>query len=471
MAYTIEITEINEPNIEVTAGSTFPITISYDALQLDGVDVTNAVINVSGDLILTKSDGTTINAGQAKGPAGEGVPTGGTAGQALVKIDGTNYNTQWQTIITDVVQDTTPQLGGDLDVNGKKIISVSNADITIEPNGTGDVVLATDTLKLGDSGATFTALIANNSGQLALRDSTATKNIRIKSPDYNDGIEINTSSGQIGILSGDDDVKISSAVSTHSVYVNDVKVTTTITGGPNGTGGLEISAADSTNVKPVILQHTKGVSGYVSVDRTNNGITRVVPGSLGSAVIGQVTGGGTITVPAGGNQNISITPNGTGKVVLDGLSWPNADGVSGYVLATDGAGVLGWVNGATLGTGVYLDAVQDDSAPTLGGDLNVNGYKIKNNQTNGDVKIDSNGTGRVKLNNIAFPGTDGAAGQVIKTDGSGVLSWADKQDPTIVNDSQPAIQSTGQHWYRPVTGAFYTARNGNWDSINDDGFF
>lgn len=32
------------------------------------------------------------------GPAGVGVPAGGTAGQALTKIDGTNYNTHWTTI-------------------------------------------------------------------------------------------------------------------------------------------------------------------------------------------------------------------------------------------------------------------------------------------------------------------------------------------------------------------------------------
>ena len=43
--------------------------------------------------------------------------------------------------IDDVVEDTTPQLGGDLDVNGKKIVSVSDGDIEIEPNGTGDIVL------------------------------------------------------------------------------------------------------------------------------------------------------------------------------------------------------------------------------------------------------------------------------------------------------------------------------------------
>ena len=43
------------------------------------------------------------------------------------------------TYLESVVDDTTPQLGGDLDVNGKKIISASNGDIPLAPNGSGMV--------------------------------------------------------------------------------------------------------------------------------------------------------------------------------------------------------------------------------------------------------------------------------------------------------------------------------------------
>jgi len=39
----------------------------------------------------------------------------------------------------EVVNDTTPQLGGNLDVNGNQIVSASNGDISIQPNGTGTV--------------------------------------------------------------------------------------------------------------------------------------------------------------------------------------------------------------------------------------------------------------------------------------------------------------------------------------------
>lgn len=41
--------------------------------------------------------------------------------------------------ISNVVEDTTPQLGGNLDVNGKTINSVSNGAIRILPNGTGKI--------------------------------------------------------------------------------------------------------------------------------------------------------------------------------------------------------------------------------------------------------------------------------------------------------------------------------------------
>lgn len=43
--------------------------------------------------------------------------------------------------ITDVLQDTTPQLGGNLDVNGKSIVSVSAGNILITPDTTGKIVL------------------------------------------------------------------------------------------------------------------------------------------------------------------------------------------------------------------------------------------------------------------------------------------------------------------------------------------
>ena len=46
-----------------------------------------------------------------------------------------------QSYLLNVVEDTTPQLGGNLDVNGSSIVSTANANINITPDGTGNVVL------------------------------------------------------------------------------------------------------------------------------------------------------------------------------------------------------------------------------------------------------------------------------------------------------------------------------------------
>ena len=43
--------------------------------------------------------------------------------------------------MTSLAVDTTPQLGGNLDVNGNSIVSASNGDITIAPNGSGEINL------------------------------------------------------------------------------------------------------------------------------------------------------------------------------------------------------------------------------------------------------------------------------------------------------------------------------------------
>jgi len=45
---------------------------------------------------------------------------------------------------SDIVFDTTPQLGGSLDVNGNSIVSTGNADININPDGTGTVITNKD---------------------------------------------------------------------------------------------------------------------------------------------------------------------------------------------------------------------------------------------------------------------------------------------------------------------------------------
>ena len=77
------------------------------------------------------------------------------------------------TVTADLSGDTSPQLGGDLDVNGQDIVSTSNADIDIIPNGTGDVNLGADTVQVGDNDANAT-ITTQGTGDLILNTNNGT---------------------------------------------------------------------------------------------------------------------------------------------------------------------------------------------------------------------------------------------------------------------------------------------------------
>ncbi len=106
----------------------------------------------------------------------------GTAILFATANDGTNPDIIQIQTGGDVVDDTSPQLGGDLDVNGNKIVSTSNGNIELEPNGTGDVILDTDQVVVGggsevgqisSNGAYDLKLVTNsntNSGNITITD-------------------------------------------------------------------------------------------------------------------------------------------------------------------------------------------------------------------------------------------------------------------------------------------------------------
>tara|TARA_R100001460_G_scaffold29909_4_gene59246 strand:- start:12372 stop:14399 length:2028 start_codon:yes stop_codon:yes gene_type:complete len=68
------------------------------------------------------------------------------------------------------------------------------------------------------------------------------------------------------------------------------------------------------------------------------------------------------------NGDITITPNGNGKIVLDGLNFPIADGNANEVLQTNGSGQLSF-------TAINTD-LSADSSPQLGGNLDLNSSNI-----------------------------------------------------------------------------------------------
>ena len=71
--------------------------------------------------------------------------------------------------LQNIVEDLTPQLGANLDVNDKAIVTAvgSNKDVIITPDGTGDIGLETDKVKVGSTGEDAT-ITTNGSGSLTI---------------------------------------------------------------------------------------------------------------------------------------------------------------------------------------------------------------------------------------------------------------------------------------------------------------
>jgi hypothetical protein len=94
---------------------------------------------------------------------------------SLATLDHSANTVNWldSTVSADLLGDTSPQLGGNLDVNGNDIVSTSNADIDIIPNGTGDVNLSADTVQIGDNNANAT-LTTQGTGDLILNTNNGT---------------------------------------------------------------------------------------------------------------------------------------------------------------------------------------------------------------------------------------------------------------------------------------------------------
>ena len=339
---------------------------------------------VSGDVTISSTGATTIGSGavetamlNANVISGQTALTSGfdtandhllihDADAGLKKISLANV-TSATGGISDVVSDTTPQLGGDLDVNGNAIVSASNGNISITPNGSGKVILDGLSHPTSD-GSAGQFLKTDGAGNLAF--ATVTTDLS------------GDSTPQLG---GNLDVNGNSIVSASN---GNISIT------PNGSGkvildGLSHPTSDGSNGQVLTTDGAGNLSFTSKTVDTTNLVDDTTP-QLGGDL--DINGNAIVSTS---NGNIAITPNGSGKVILDGLSHPTADGSNGQFLKTNGAGVLSFAS-VTQATGNELENLSEDTSPQLGGNLDVNGNDIVST-SNANIDILPNGSGVVNL--------------------------------------------------------------------------
>jgi hypothetical protein len=152
-----------------TITTTGNVTVGGD-LTVSGDDITMGT-NTSGNLLI--ADGTNFNSiaatslSEISTIANDDVFLAvDTSGGGLKKVSRSTIVSGLATsgAISNVSEDSTPQLGGNLDLNGSDIVTTSNADLELAPNGTGHVTVRGNT----NAGAIQFNCESNSHGQIVI---------------------------------------------------------------------------------------------------------------------------------------------------------------------------------------------------------------------------------------------------------------------------------------------------------------
>jgi hypothetical protein len=329
------------------------------ALQIRrGLETDRAVVTPApGELLFTTD--------QSKLYIGDGATAGGT----LITGSG----------IGNLVEDITPQLGGDLDINGYKIVSSGNGNIELDPAGTGTIILHgnltidtngnfTKTGNLNFSPVGLTTIGSNVSlvdGNLALTRnsySSTTGQGFTFSQHHETADAVNftfyrtrgVGSAPTTVVNGDDIIDINfigqttlqaAVAASIGVTVDGIPSTTRVPGKITFATDNGSSQAIRAELSAVGVWKVNSIQNLSGTDLTLTATTVNVAGNM------QINAQGDLRFADTDSSNwVAFQAPGT---VAANVTWtlPAADGTSGQVLSTDGLGALSWAT-ASGGTGL-----------------------------------------------------------------------------------------------------------------------
>ena len=480
------------------------VTIAGD-LTVTGDDITMST-NTSGNLLV--ADGTNFNS-VAVGSLSEISTVASddvflavdTSGGGLKKITRSTLVSGLATSsgLSNVVEDTSPQLGGDLDMNGQDIVTTSNADLELAPNGTGHVTVKGNT----NSGAIQFNCENNSHGQIlkAQPHSAAVTNelllpaganstlVSLVSTDTLTNKTINASNNTLsnipmsatsfsagtGVSLSTNTLNVDAAqTGITSLLATDIKI------GEDDQTKIDFETADeihfyAANVEQVYV--ADNIFGPQSDSDVDLGSTSV---RWKDAFVDSITVTGEIdgdSLDIEGNADINGTTN------LDAVDIDGAVQIDATVtVGVDDTGYDVKFFGATSGKYMEWDESADQLDVTgsldVTGDASVTGtLQLKNGATSaGKVEFyedSDNGTNKVTLIGpastsditLTLPSSDGDSGQFLQTNGSGVMSWAAAggaySDWDILTTTPTNLVAKGQYVCKDTTARTHTLPSGS----------
>lgn len=143
--------------------------------------------------------------------------------------------------------------------------------------------------------------------------------------------------------------------------------------------------------------------------------------------------------------DLTLTPNGTGDLVLDGVNWPQADGSSGNILTTDGSGQASWTAPAsssfTLSDGTNTDTFNTGETLTFTGSTDITTVVSDN-----EITISYSGQTPAIYDNAGAPAleTGITAAEVRTLLGVDVSGTDNSTDVTLDTTSHDYLSLSGQ---------------------------
>jgi len=385
------------------------VTIAGD-LTVSGDDITMAT-NTSGNLLI--ADGTNFNSVAATSlseistVANDDVLLAvDTSGGGLKKISRSTLVAGLATsgAISNVAEDSTPQLGGNLDVNGNDIVTTSNADIELAPNGTGKVVIKGNTnqgklvlnCEANSHGQTIIAAphseSANNvltlpstggDSRLLSATSTATlTNKTLTSPKINEDVAVTSTATELNLLDGITAGTVSASLAVIADSNKDISGFRNVT----LTGELDAATLD--------ISGDADIDGTLEADAiTIGGVTlaETISDTVGAMVSSNTETGISVTyddsdntldfvIGAGSIVNSMLADDAVGADELAANAVVNASVASGAAIADTKLATI-----STAGK-VALTALEIDGGSDIGADLTTSDLIIVDDGAGGTNK-------------------------------------------------------------------------------------
>jgi hypothetical protein len=393
----------------------------------------------------------------------------------------------------------------------------NNGNITLAPHGTGDVQVDADTLRVGDLNDAA-IITTNGTGNLTLRTGSANSGTIVIAQGDNANISItphgtgnislegqlwpqaigslnqilaitNVSTGQLswvtpgGGTSGIGDVSFTGTtpvannivrfsdatgkiIKESGVSIDDNEVVSGITQLNVDELRLDGSTISSTNTDGNIVLAPNG-GGDVQVDAdtlrvgdSNTAATITTNGTGNLTLRTGSTNSGSITITQGDNQNITLTPHGTGDVQIDADTLRVGDSNATATITTNGTGNLTLRTGSTNSSNITINQGDNGNivlTPHGSGDVQVDADTLRVGDSNAAATITTNGTGNLTLNTNS--GTNSSS-IVINQGASGdvdvVLNGTGKLDVTGSIQASSNIQATGTVLGSNIPASTYT---------------